>query len=47
MMEEELTAQKAFAQTLTEQMGQGLTCNERAGYFEFVNLLMQNAGLPT
>jgi len=37
MLEEELTAQKDFAQTLTEQMGQGLTVTNERGIFEFVN----------
>ncbi len=36
-VEEELERQRDFAQTLTQQMGQGLTVTDELGRFEFVN----------
>lgn len=36
-VEEELERQRDFAQTLTQQMGQGLTVTDEQGRFEFVN----------
>ena len=37
MAEKELQQQRDFAQTLTTQMGQGLTVTDENGYFTFVN----------